>query len=272
LFESFGIKIWNKGGHTVGLPPEEYGNAYGRVTVFGEDSVALEAIAESGLLLGRHVVTPGFIPKDVGVALAPEIGLDYGEVEIGQIGAQGVILVSTSVNPLQVTNLTLAGDFNFFFDPSGPQAPFEVPAGSDTLVGIGFLATPPAGGTKQALLTIETNDPDQPPGGFMIPMIGAVVTSIAADDKVPQKYVLYQNYPNPFNPSTTIEFSLPKTEHVRIEVYSLIGQNIRTLVDAKMPAGKYEIEFSGADLASGVYFYRIKAGMFTAVRKMMLLK
>jgi len=272
LFETFGIKIWNKGGHTVGLPPEEYGNAYGRVTVFGEDSVALEAISESGLVLGRHIVEPGFIPKEAGAAVAPLIGLDYGEVEIGQIGAQGVIVVSTSVNPLQITNLTLSGDFNFFLDPTGPKAPFEIPAGSDTLVGIGFLATPPAGDTSQALLQFETNDPDQPV--FMIPMQAVAITpgAITTSDEVPYKYALEQNYPNPFNPSTTIEYSLPKTEQVTIELYTITGQKVRTLLDAKMPAGRHDLQFSGTDLASGVYFYRIQAGAFTQVRKMMLLK
>jgi len=83
---------------------------------------------------------------------------------------------------------------------------------------------------------------------------------------------LHQNYPNPFNPSTKIKYELPKSEIVKIEVFNLLGQKIETVLNKQMPAGSHEVEFTGKDLPSGVYLYRIKAGNFREVRKMILLK
>jgi photosystem II stability/assembly factor-like uncharacterized protein len=102
------------------------------------------------------------------------------------------------------------------------------------------------------------------------------ITSI--DDK-PAKLIfnsnnfhLSQNYPNPFNPSTTINFDLPKTSDVRIEVYNITGQKVVTLLNKKMPAGNHQVEFNAQNLSSGVYFYRIEAGEFQDVKKMILLR
>jgi photosystem II stability/assembly factor-like uncharacterized protein len=90
--------------------------------------------------------------------------------------------------------------------------------------------------------------------------------------KTPGEYLLYQNYPNPFNPSTTIEFDLPKSANVRIEAYNIAGQKIKTLLNKKMLSGRHEVEFNAQNLSSGIYFYRIEAGEFQDVKKMILLK
>jgi predicted GH43/DUF377 family glycosyl hydrolase len=89
---------------------------------------------------------------------------------------------------------------------------------------------------------------------------------------IPDRYSLSQNYPNPFNPSTTIEFDLPKSSDVRIEVYNIKGQKVKTLVNEKMSPGNHQVEFNAQYLSSGVYFYRIEAAEFQQVRKMILLK
>ena len=88
----------------------------------------------------------------------------------------------------------------------------------------------------------------------------------------PKEFFLSQNYPNPFNPSTNIKFTLPKPENVKIEVYNIIGQKIETLLNKSMSAGYHEVEFNGQNLASGIYLYRIEAGEWQDVRKMVLLK
>jgi len=80
------------------------------------------------------------------------------------------------------------------------------------------------------------------------------------------------NYPNPFNPSTKIKFDLPKPETVKIEVYNIIGQKIQTLLNNPMPAGYHEVEFNGQNLSSGIYLYRIEAGEWQDVKKMVYLK
>jgi len=89
---------------------------------------------------------------------------------------------------------------------------------------------------------------------------------------VPRFYKLEQNYPNPFNPSTTIQFQIPKTENVRIEIFNLLGQRVETLLDKSMPAGNHEIKFTANNLPCGAYFYKINAGSFHSVRKMLLIK
>jgi hypothetical protein len=95
---------------------------------------------------------------------------------------------------------------------------------------------------------------------------------LAGEGAVPTVYNLSQNYPNPFNPSTTIEFALPKASSVELKVYTTLGQEVATLVQETMSAGRHTVSFNAGRLASGLYFYRISAGDFNSVRKMMLVK
>jgi hypothetical protein len=89
----------------------------------------------------------------------------------------------------------------------------------------------------------------------------------------PMVYTLEQNYPNPFNPSTNIQFSLPATANVTLEVFNMLGQKVATLIDAqKMNAGSHTQKFDASSLASGMYVYRISAANFVQSRKMMLIK
>jgi len=90
--------------------------------------------------------------------------------------------------------------------------------------------------------------------------------------EVPVNYFLAQNYPNPFNSSTTIDFGLPKSSKVRIEIFNLLGQRIATLIDELKPAGFYSIIFRTERLPSAVYIYKIQAGPFSAVKKMILVR
>ncbi len=88
----------------------------------------------------------------------------------------------------------------------------------------------------------------------------------------PSVFSLAQNYPNPFNPSTTINYQLPVNSFVSLKVYDVLGREAATLVNEYKPAGKYEVEFNASSLPSGVYIYKLTAGNFTAVKKLMLLK
>ena len=85
-------------------------------------------------------------------------------------------------------------------------------------------------------------------------------------------FILFQNYPNPFNPSTTIEFTLPKSEFVELKVYNILGKEISTIVAKKLNQGNYTYTLDGRNLASGIYYYRIQAGELHQVKKMILLK
>ena len=95
--------------------------------------------------------------------------------------------------------------------------------------------------------------------------------------EIPDKFELYQNYPNPFNPETSIRFDLPKDSYVTLKVYDVLGREIKTLVSEFKPAGSYLVTWDGKDkygrkVSSGVYFYRMTAGEFTKVRKMIITK
>jgi hypothetical protein len=89
---------------------------------------------------------------------------------------------------------------------------------------------------------------------------------------LPTEYALRQNYPNPFNPSTTISFDLPEPTDVRLTIYDLIGRKIETIIDRQLQGGKYRIIWQANQCAGGVYFVRIEAHKFTAVRKLVYIK
>ena len=89
---------------------------------------------------------------------------------------------------------------------------------------------------------------------------------------IPTQFALEQNYPNPFNPATTIKFSIPEVSKVTLKIYDILGREVSTLVNEVRNAGNHEVNFDASNLASGMYIYSIKAGDYTASKKMMLLK
>ncbi|MDD8017021.1 MAG: S8 family peptidase [Bacteroidota bacterium] len=89
---------------------------------------------------------------------------------------------------------------------------------------------------------------------------------------IPSVFSLQQNYPNPFNPTTKIVFSIAQRSNVTLKIYSTLGKEVATLVNDQLESGEYSISFDATDLSSGVYFYTLKAGNFSASRKMMLMK
>ncbi|MFH1195028.1 MAG: LamG-like jellyroll fold domain-containing protein [bacterium] len=89
---------------------------------------------------------------------------------------------------------------------------------------------------------------------------------------IPKDYVLSQNYPNPFNPTTTIEFAVPKSSNVKLVVYDVLGREVAELINQELNAGYNKVEFDASNLTSGIYFYSLKAGDFSCVKKLMLLK
>ncbi len=91
-------------------------------------------------------------------------------------------------------------------------------------------------------------------------------------NEVPTQYSLSQNYPNPFNPSTTIEFALPKSENVKLRIYDILGKEVYSVINGKYDAGNHKVIFDMANFSSGIYFYKLEAGDFSATKKMMLIK
>ncbi|HCV42141.1 MAG TPA: hypothetical protein DGH68_01560 [Bacteroidetes bacterium] len=117
-------------------------------------------------------------------------------------------------------------------------------------------------------------------GGFrykLVPRSNAdfgVITGvdIERNPTVVDHFSLAQNYPNPFNPATTFRYSLPFSEFVTVKIYNLLGQEVETLVNEQQQSGEYTLRYDASRLTSGVYFYQLRAGSFSEVRKMLLLK
>ena len=86
------------------------------------------------------------------------------------------------------------------------------------------------------------------------------------------EYFLSQNYPNPFNPSTTISFSIPSQEKVKLQVFNALGQEVALLLDKEISAGSYNYTFDASGLTSGIYFYTLSTGTNSITKKMILIK
>jgi len=119
--------------------------------------------------------------------------------------------------------------------------------------------------------------PDQPDN--LPPVFAAEATydlnlTVSVNDNITgiTNYALNQNYPNPFNPSTVISYQMPENSFVTLKIYNAIGSEVATLVNENKTSGIHNVTFDAANLASGIYFYKLQAGNFTAIKKLMLLK
>jgi hypothetical protein len=160
-----------------------------------------------------------------------------------------------------------------FFRLSGSATPITIPI--DSINKDSLLA-----GNLHLITRIQIADNTGLPTGLYEPgyQQGAVTVLVptGVDDdsrrSLPSVFTLNQNYPNPFNPVTVIEFALPKSSQVKLEVFNVLGQVIETLVDRPMPAGNYKVDFNAGAKPSGVYFYRLSHDYGSLTRKMILLK
>lgn len=92
------------------------------------------------------------------------------------------------------------------------------------------------------------------------------------NNEIPTVFKLYNNYPNPFNPQTSIKYDLPINAFVKLNVYDILGQYVTSLVDQQKTAGRYEVTWDARNYASGTYIYKLEAGDYTDVKKMILVK
>jgi len=128
----------------------------------------------------------------------------------------------------------------------------------------------------------ELNDPDgawrsgqSNPGALSSvtnPGNPASVTSVGNIAGLPTEYKLYNNYPNPFNPSTKIKFNLPEAAFVKLNVFDLLGKELKTLISSELKPGTYEVNFDATHFASGVYFYTLQTNNFKSTKKLLITK
>lgn len=143
-----------------------------------------------------------------------------------------------------------------FFISDGPH---DIPAGETITCDFAILA-------GDNLEDLQNNV------GLASEYASSIITDIKDEETLSPDYNLIQNYPNPFNPTTTISYSIMKDDFVNIQVFDMVGQKVSTLVNEYQHRGSHEIIFDASNLASGIYFYQIRSGNFSAVRKMILLK
>jgi serine protease len=142
------------------------------------------------------------------------------------------------------------------------SGPFNIPAGESRIAGFAIV-----GGENLGAMQVNADA-----ARARWALIRGSVGVRNEGGEVPSDYALYQNYPNPFNPTSRISYSLPAPQHVVIRLYDVTGRMIRTLVDEQQPSGTRFVEVEAEGLASGVYYYRMTAGTYSATRKLVVLR
>jgi len=144
------------------------------------------------------------------------------------------------------------------------------PGGAPNIVS----ATPGANCSSTTFSTSACNDavPYNQVSGTVYQFVDCPVGIGHNGSVVPSVYSLAQNYPNPFNPTTTINFGIPKAGLVKLVVYDILGRVVSTLVNERKDAGMYNVAFDASNISSGVYFYKVEAGDFSSIKKMVLVK
>jgi tetratricopeptide (TPR) repeat protein len=122
-----------------------------------------------------------------------------------------------------------------------------------------------------AMLQLEAYKNAAPMGMMTIHPEGSNKATVSSEN-LPKEFALFQNYPNPFNPTTVIKYELPFDVHVSLKLYDMLGREVSTLVEAEQKAGYHQAVLDGSGLATGVYFYRLTAGSFTATKKILMIK
>jgi len=160
-------------------------------------------------------------------------------------------------------------------------------AGTGPIANLVFEVTDPTV-TSVTLEAVEMKEPDHDLMFVYANQIGEGSTDLTVDkpefervtvsfaagsgSNLPTSFAIQQNYPNPFNPTTNISFDVPKASHVELSVFNMLGQKVISLVNQNMDPGTHTVAWDASSNSSGVYYYRISAGTFSATKKMVLLK
>ncbi|MGK9475331.1 putative Ig domain-containing protein [Melioribacter sp. OK-6-Me] len=175
---------------------------------------------------------------------------------------------------IPVHNVPVAYEFIYKAeDPDGDAVQFRIVSGPGEISANGeysWAPTPSQAG-KSYVLMVEASDGNLTAVSTKTIKVSDTVTGIE-EDGIPRDFKLLQNFPNPFNPTTTIKYAVPKEAHVKLTVYNVLGQEIAVLVNGLKSAGYHTVNFDASNLNTGMYIYKLEAGDFTSVKKMILMK
>jgi hypothetical protein len=193
--------------------------------------------------------------------------LDVGTSSVGVVRGEPLELSNPGTAPLTITSVASSSPR---FWPG--RTSLVIPAGAADTVGVFYLPTSATHDT--ATLSIVSDDPDSP---HSVPVLGRAVGNVAVEGGNPAAFALWQNRPNPFTGRTTIRYALPVAARVKLEVFNVKGDRVATLVDEDKGPGAYSVGFGpgarggSARLPSGIYFYRFRAGSYTATHRMVMM-
>ncbi len=293
--------LFNRKGNTTGTASISF-RGYKKVILLGEGTSIMSNVIKdslkSYLASGTANVKAKLVimAEDIGYHLdrsastyydptfaRDQLGLEFISDRPGTLGTRGIVGVTTNPGAADST----AGPW-----PDVLRKSTTIPANQsyalykfrlfpDSLNGTGRIGPTYNVAVFGVDLESMRSTPDSPPGSAArrivkggLDFVDGLLTSISNTSSaiIPEVFSLSQNYPNPFNPSTKINFSIPQQSQVTLKIYDVLGKEVMTLVNDVKSAGNYEVEFNASNLASGAYFYKIQAGQFTDIKRMMLIK
>jgi len=195
--------------------------------------------------------------------------LNFGSVSTDSEAVKELTISSIGTGQLLINSMTTTS--NYFNIVDDEHYPIKI-AGVIGVHNVKIKFSPSENKTYTDTLTITTNCVSDDSILTIVVYGNGILSGVDEPNNIPKKFCLYQNYPNPFNPSTKIRFDIPNKEFVNISVYDILGRKVEELINKEKPAGKYELNFDGGNLSSGVYFYKIKAGSFNKTNKFILLR
>jgi hypothetical protein len=202
-----------------------------------------------------------------------ETELDFGAVSVGETLSLP-LTINNSGSSVLIGNATIRAPFCLIDAVGEAQQYMNIIVPPESFLQLNVAFVPTQGGEFSESLTLNT---DATSSTVVINLMGEA-NVVSNDDNVQQAITaLKGNFPNPFNPSTEIAYSLKEAGKVKIEIYNLKGQLVKTLINDTMPQGEHRITWNGKDqrgngVSSGIYFYKMKVGGYTGTRKMMLMK
>ena len=293
--------LFNRKGNTTGTSSISF-RGYKKVILLGEGTSVMSNVikdsVKSYLASGTATVKAKLVimAEDIGYHLdrsastyydptfaRDQLGLEFIADRPGTLGTRGIVGITTNPGAADST----AGPW-----PDVLRKSATIPANQsyalykfrlfpDSLNGTGRIGPTYNVAVFGVDLESMRSTPDSPPGSAAkrivkggLDFVDGLITSISntSSSIIPEVFSLSQNYPNPFNPSTKINFSIPQQSQVTLKIYDVLGKEVMTLVNDVKTAGNYEVEFNASNFASGAYFYKIQAGQFTDIKRMMLIK